>query len=109
MAQMYNEVYADSVFTGVMVGTVDFADVNGDGFEDVLIVVENETPEEIARLYANGELTVAASHQDTGERSMLGIYPNPADEVLYISNQANLRLSHWELFDAYGRSIRSAG
>jgi hypothetical protein len=67
----------DTPFDGVDQGSIAFADVNGDGHEDVFITGLNSSCERIAKLYINDGMVSSMNELILGFNLDFTPYPNP--------------------------------
>lgn len=99
---------ADTLFDGVLYGSVAFSDVDNDGDDDVLITGDKGSFELIAKLYTNDGLTSSRGDLVSANRIEFTLYPNPTQ-----ANNLNIRyhsegngLITIKVFDLNGRPLR---
>ena len=100
---------ADTPFDGVADSSAAFSDVDGDGKMDVLITGENESDENIAKLYMNN-LLVSSTEVLTIKADLdFTLFPNPAKvNNLNITYEAPaFEFITIKLFDLNGRLLRT--
>lgn len=103
----FNEL-TGTPFEGVSLGSVAFADVDGDNDQDVLITGQNDTGLATTKLYLNNTF-VSPSHEpfDTRTDFDFTVFPNPAAADLNIQFHSDTRgLITFRMFDASGHLLR---
>jgi hypothetical protein len=96
-------------FDGVDLGSIAFADVDGDTYPDLLITGQNNSSDRIAKLYINDGVTNSTEDFIPGFDLELKAYPNPTS-----SNRVNLRFESTEIgyaqlgvYDVNGHLLRT--
>ncbi|WP_081964995.1 FG-GAP-like repeat-containing protein [Dokdonia donghaensis] len=89
--------FVDSNILAVREGSLDFADVNGDGTQDIAITGRSSENIESSRLYINQEMLGVVNV----ESNALSVYPNPSNGRFTID--IDKPLSKIEIFDVSGR------
>ncbi|MEM6395019.1 MAG: T9SS type A sorting domain-containing protein [Bacteroidota bacterium] len=97
----------DTPFDGVFSSSIVFADVDGDGDEDVLITGEDNSNISISRLYINDGVTSSADNLFANLSLSLTPFPNPAISdnlsISFESTESNPAIIR--LYDLNGRLI----
>lgn len=89
--------FVDSNILAVREGSLDFADVNGDGTQDIAITGKSSEDIESSRLYINQEMLGV-----TGvESNALSVYPNPSNGRFTIN--IDKPVGQIEIFDISGK------
>lgn len=89
--------FVDSNILAVREGSLDFADVNGDGTQDIAITGKSSEDIESSRLYINQEMLGVTNV----ESNALSVYPNPSNGRFTIN--IDKPLGQIEIFDISGK------
>lgn len=89
--------FVDSNILAVREGSLDFADVNGDGTQDIAITGKSSEDIESSRLYINQEMLGVTSV----ESNALSVYPNPSNGRFTIN--IDKPVGQIEIFDISGK------
>lgn len=89
--------FVDSNILAVREGSLDFADVNGDGTQDIAITGRSSENIESSRLYINQEMLGVVNV----ESNALSVYPNPSNGRFTINIDKSI--GQIEIFDISGR------
>lgn len=89
--------FVDSNILAVREGSLDFADVNGDGTQDIAITGKSSEDIESSRLYINQEMLGVTNV----ESSALSVYPNPSNGRFTIN--IDKPVGQIEIFDISGK------
>ena len=107
LAQTFTEVPPASDFEGISLGSIAFADVDGDSDSDVLITGQNNSSNHVAKLYTNDWVVTSLVDAHNTLDFDFVVYPNPTT-----ANQLNIRypsnensLTTVQVFDLNGRRL----
>lgn len=89
--------FVDSNILAVREGSLDFADVNGDGTQDIAITGKSSEDIESSRLYINQEMLGVTNV----ESNALSVYPNPSNGRFTIN--IDKPVGQIEIFDISGK------
>lgn len=89
--------FVDSNILAVREGSLDFADVNGDGTQDIAITGKSSEDVESSRLYINQEMLGVTNV----ESNALSVYPNPSNGRFTIN--IDKPVGQIEIFDISGK------
>jgi signal peptidase I len=97
----------DTPFDGVDQGSIAFADVNGDGHEDVFITGLNSSCEQIAKLYINDGMVSSMNELILGFNLDFTPYPNPtkSDMLNVRFDSSESGFSSIDIYDINGRLL----
>ena len=54
------------------------------------------------------QLGLVSSNKELVEEASVSLYPNPAHDYLYVSGQCIENYDRWEIFDLWGRLVKSS-
>src|SRR6056297_1731418 len=94
-------------FEDAYFGSISFSDVNGNGYEDVLITGRNNSDDPISKLYFNNGVTNSTENLTQRFDLELTLYPNPtsSNQVNVSFNSKQLGFATLNLFDVKGHLL----
>ena len=94
-------------FEDAYFGSISFSDVNGNGYEDVLITGRNNSDDPISKLYFNNGVTNSTENLTQRFDLELTLYPNPtsSNQVNVSFNSKQLGFAILNLFDVKGHLL----
>ncbi|MEO1515375.1 MAG: FG-GAP-like repeat-containing protein [Bacteroidota bacterium] len=97
----------DSIFEDVSSGSVAFADIDGDGDQDVLMTGRNNAGEKVAKIYRNNALMTSTVSSPRSPADLLTIHPNPiTNKELHIDfGGEEMEAIDLSIFDLQGRLL----
>lgn len=54
------------------------------------------------------QLGLVSSNKEIAEETMISLFPNPAQDYLYVSGQGIENYDRWEIYDLWGRLVKSS-